>query len=105
MKEEQFLENQIICTGSPGYASAARRCDVSYSTQDWKPSASKQSEFFSHPNHRPKSNRPYLSHIWDVISCVVRRRYPANYTVLAICKVRVEGYSAAYLNAVRDLDA
>ena len=23
-------------------------------------------------------NRPYLSHIWDIINCVGRRRYPPN---------------------------
>ena len=62
----------IICTDSQGYASDARRCDVSYSTQDCKPSASKRSQLFSH------SNRPYLSHIWNIISFVGRRRYPAS---------------------------
>ena len=57
----------------------------------------------SHPNHRPKINLPYRTLIWDVLSCVVRRRYLANVIQFEhfICKGWVEGYSAAYLYAVR----
>ena len=42
-----------------------------------------------------------IDHIWDFISCLVRRRYPAN----VIQFEQLEGYSAAYLYGVRGFDA
>ena len=67
--------------------------------------ASKQSKRFIHPNNRPKMNLPYLTLIWDVLSCVVRR-HPANVIQFEqfICMGWVEGYKASYLYAERGFD-
>ena len=44
-----------------------------------------------------------IDHIWDFISCVVRRRYPAN--VIQFEQFVRYGWKGTYLYAVRGFDA